>query len=144
MPLFKQYSILLLMVMVLTSCATISPNFEKPQVSITSFTIAPETKGIPVFDIGLRVINPNNSALPLVGMSYSVEVEGNRILTGAEPNLPKIGAYETADFTIQATPDLLGGARLLQYLITNKSDSLNYLFNAKLDVGSLMPYITID
>jgi LEA14-like dessication related protein len=138
----KQFPYLLLLL--LSACATLSPNYEKPQVSITSFSLAPETAGIPSFNIGLRVVNPNSTALPLVGMSYSVEVEGNRILSGAEPNLPKIAAYDTADIVIQATPDLLGSARLIQQLLSTKSDSLKYLFKAKLDAGSLIPYINIE
>ncbi|MDB2705058.1 LEA type 2 family protein [Pseudomonadota bacterium] len=138
----KQFSYLLLLL--LSACATLSPNFEKPQVTITSFSLAPETGAVPSFDIGLRIVNPNSTALPLVGMSYSVEVEGNRILSGAKPNLPKISAYETADIFIKATPDLLGSARLIQQLLSTKSNSLSYLFKAKLDAGSLMPYINIE
>lgn len=77
-------------------------------------------------------------------MSYSVEVEGNRILSGAEPNLPRIEGYSSADIVIQASPDLFGSAHLLNQLLTGQRDELNYLFKAKLDVGTLMPYITIE
>ncbi len=143
MPVFKSFIVVVTLV-VLSACATLSPNYEKPQVSITSFSLAPEYQGVPSFNIGLRVVNPNRAALPIEGMSYSVEIEGNRILTGAEPNLPKIEGYGTADYVIQATPDLLGGARLIQQLLSTRKDSLNYLFKAKLDVGSLMPYIYIE
>lgn len=144
MRLLKAYSLLLL-IAVLTACATLSPNYETPQVSITSFSLAPDSTGLaPRFNIGLQVVNPNRMALPLKGMSYSVEVEGNRILTGAEPNLPRIEGYGTADIIIQATPDLFGSARLLNTLLSGQRDSLSYLFKAKLDVGTLMPYINIE
>ena len=143
MHVLKQF-IAVVMLGLLSACATLSPNYEKPQVSITSFSLNPESKGIPSFNIGLRVINPNSAALPIEGMSYSVEIEGNRVLTGAEPNLPKIEGYGTADVVIQATPDLLGGMKLIQQLVSTKSDSLNYLFKAKLDVGTLMPFVNIE
>jgi len=144
MTLFKRLSVLLLMVF-LVACASLSPNFEQPQVNVTSFTLAPDSAGLaPRFNIGLQIINPNRAALPLVGMSYSVEVEGNRILTGAEPNLPRIPGYGTADIVIQASPDLFGSARLLNQLLTGQQDQLNYLFKARLDVGTLMPYINIE
>jgi LEA14-like dessication related protein len=144
MRLLKAYSLLLL-IAVLTACATLSPNYETPQVSITSFSLAPDSTGLaPRFNIGLQVVNPNRMALPLKGMSYSVEVEGNRILTGAEPNLPRIEGYGTADIVIQATPDLFGSARLLNTLLSGQRDNLNYFFKAKLDVGTLMPYINIE
>lgn len=129
----------------LAACATLSPTYETPQVSLTSFTVSPQSSGLaPEFDIGLRVVNPNRSALPLVGMSYSVEVDGNRILTGAEPNLPRIEGYGTADIIIKASPDLFGSARLINQLLTSTQSEFNYLFKAKLDVGTLMPFIHIE
>lgn len=144
MTLFKRITVLLLMTF-LVACAGLSPNYEKPQVNVTSFTLAPESSGIaPRFNIGLQVINPNRTALPLDGMSYSVEVEGNKILSGAEPNLPRIEGYSSADIVIQASPDLLGSARLLNQLLSGQRNQLNYLFKARLDVGTLMPYINIE
>ena len=129
----------------LAACAGLTPNYEKPQVNVTSFTLAPDSSGLaPRFNIGLQVINPNRTALPLVGMNYSVEVEGNRILSGAEPNLPRIEGYSSADIVIQASPDLFGSARLLNQLLSGQRDELSYLFKARLDVGTLMPYINIE
>jgi LEA14-like dessication related protein len=131
--------------MFLVACAGLTPNHEKPQVNVTSFTLAPDSSGLaPRFNIGLQVINPNRTALPLVGMSYSVEVEGNRILSGAEPDLPRIEGYSSAKIVIQASPDLFGSARLLNQLLSGQRDELNYLFKARLDVDTLMPYINIE
>jgi LEA14-like dessication related protein len=144
LALFKRLSIMFLM-MFLVACAGLSPNYEKPQVNVTSFMLAPDSAGLsPRFNIGLQVINPNRTALPLIGMNYSVEVEGNRILSGAEPNLPRIEGYSSADIVIQASPDLFGSARLLNQLLSGQQDELNYLFKARLDVGTLMPYINIE
>jgi hypothetical protein len=144
LTLFKRIFALLLMLS-LVACAGLSPNYEKPQVNVTSFTLAPDSAGLaPRFNIGLQVINPNRTALSLDGMSYSVEVEGNRILSGAEPNLPRVEAYSSADIVIQASADLFGSARLLNQLLSGQRDELNYLFKAKLDVGTLMPYINIE
>ncbi|MDO7596799.1 MAG: LEA type 2 family protein [Pseudomonadota bacterium] len=144
MTLFKCVSVVFLMIF-LAACAGLTPNYEKPQVNVTSFTLAPNSSGLaPRFNIGLQIINPNRTALPLVGMSYSVEVEGNRILSGAEPNLPRIEGYSSADIVIQASPDLFGSARLLNQLFSGQRDELNYLFKARLDVGTLMPYINIE
>jgi LEA14-like dessication related protein len=144
LTLFKRLSVVFLMIF-LAACAGLTPNYEKPQVNVTSFTLAPDSSGLaPRFNIGLQVINPNRTALPLVGMSYSVEVEGNRILNGAEPNLPRIEGYSSADIVIQASPDLFGSARLLNQLLSGQRDELSYLFKARLDVGTLMPYINIE
>jgi LEA14-like dessication related protein len=129
----------------LSACASWFPSYEKPQINITSFALAPESTGVaPTFLIGLQVVNPNRSALPLKGMSYSVEVEDQRILTGAEPNLPEVPGYGTAEFTIKASPDLIGSARLINQLLSGQRDSLDYRFRARFDVGRLIPFITLE
>ncbi len=129
----------------LSACASLAPSYEQPQVNITSLSLAPQSNAAsPTFLIGLQVINPNRRDLPLQGMSYSLEVDDHRILSGAEPDLPHIPGYGTAEFTIQASPDLLGSARLLNKLLSGQSDKLNYRFKARLDVGSFLPFITIE
>lgn len=131
--------------MLLSACASWWPSYEKPQISITSFTLAPDNRDFaPRFLIGLQVTNPNRQALPLEGMSYSIEVEGNRIISGAEPNLPRVEGYSSADIVIEARPDLLGSARLLNQLLSGQKQTLDYLFKARFDIGSLLPYITIE
>lgn len=142
---FCKKLLLVVLVSLMSACASWSPNYEKPQVNITSFSLAPESNGLaPRFIIGLQIINPNRAALPLKGMSYSVEVENNRVLSGATPDLPRVPGYGMADFTIEASPDLLGSARLINRLLSGQTNSLDYNFKAKLDVGSLMPFINIE
>ncbi len=140
-----KYAPVICWLMMLGACASWSPSYEKPQINVTSFSLAPSSNGIaPRFLIGLQVINPNRSALPLQGMSYSVEVEGNRILSGAEPDLPRVEGYSSADIVIEASPDLLGSARLLNQLMSGQQQTLGYLFKARFDVGSLLPYVSIE
>lgn len=136
--------ILLLPLLLLAACATLSPYPERPTVSVTSFTVAPESTGLaPRFRVGLNVVNPNRRDLPLVGMSYSVELEGTRILSGATADLPEVPAYGSADFTVDLSPDLLGSARLLGDLMGRQRDRLDYSFNARLDVGGWVPDIRV-
>jgi LEA14-like dessication related protein len=128
----------------LSACASFPTHYQTPQVTVSSFSLSPQSQGTPVFDIGLRVINPNSVALPLRGMTYQVDIEGHRILSGATADLPRIGAYETADIVIQASPDLLGGLRLFNQLLNSQQQSFNYELKAQLDVGALLPLMTIE
>lgn len=145
MTALKKVLLLLPFYLLLAACATLSPYYEKPTVSITSFTLSPESAGFaPKFNIGLHVVNPNRVGLPLQGMTYSVDVQGNRLLTGATADLPHVPAYGSADIVIEASPDLFGSARLLNQLLTGTRDSLDYAFKARLDVGSMLPFITIE
>ena len=126
--------------LLLGGCAGLAPGSEPPAVSVTSFALAPQSTGTaPRFNIGIRVVNPNRNPLRLRGMTYSVAIEGNRILNGARPDLPTVAGYDSADFVIEASPDLLGGVRLLADLFSRQRSSLVYSFNARIDVGTLLP-----
>ena len=129
----------------LAACASWSPSYQTPQVNVTNLALAPESAGIaPRFIIDLQIINPNRSALALKGMSYSVEIDDTRVLSGAAADLPGVPGYGTADVTVEASPDLLGSARLLNRLLSQQIDGLDYTFKAKLDVGSLLPFIKLE
>lgn len=141
---FRFCSLLVFPIM-LAACTGVIPGYEQPQVTIMSFALAPGSTSIaPRFNIGVRVVNPNRIALPLRGMSYTVEIEGNRVLNGAAPDLPTVPAYDSADFVIEAAPDLLGGARLLSGLFSHQKNSLDYTFRARIDAGGLMSFITVE
>lgn len=129
----------------LSACAALSPYEEDPAVTVTSFAMAPESNSTgPVFRVGLRVINPNRVELPLVGMSYRVDIQGQRVLTGAANELPVVPAYGSADFTVDLSPDLLGGLRLLGDLMANPTEVFDYRFAARLDVGGWRPNIRVE
>lgn len=137
-------TLVLAMLMLLTACASWLNPYEQPDINITSFSIAPASEGSPELLIGLQIVNPNSRALPIQGMAYHVDIDGHRILSGAEPNLPEIAAYSTQDITIRATPDLLGSARLLNEFFSQRRDSVNYTFNARFDLSGLMPDVTME
>ena len=133
------------MVVLLAGCASLSPYDEVPEVNITSFTLAPESAGVvPRFNIGIQVINPNRTALSLRGMNYSVEIDGNRILSGATADLPEVPGYGAADFAIQASPNLLGGARLVADMLSRERSDFGYTFRARLDVGGIRRYVNVE
>lgn len=140
-----RHCLLLFAVLTLSACNGLGGAFQEPDVSITSFTLAPGSTGLaPVFNVGLRVINPNRRALPLRGMTYSVEIEGNRVLNGASPDLPTIAGYDSADIVIEAHPDLLGSARLLSDLFARQRSALGFTFRARIDMGGLLPFVNVE
>ena len=137
--------LLLLASLLLSGCAGMMPGYEKPQVNVTSFALAPESAGrAPRFNIGIQVINPNRETLSLRGMSYSLEVEGNRVLSGATADLPEVPSYGMADFVIEASPNLFGSIRLLGDLFAHQRDTLGFSFKARLDAGGMLPYVNVE
>lgn len=124
-------------------CAPLLPNFETPTVNVSSFRVLPGNSIVPTFEIGLHVINPNRMALELQGLSYNVELEGYRVLSGVSNKLPVIEAYGEGDVLLQARPDLFSTISLFTDLMNQPRDMFKFNLEALLDVGGLMPKIRV-
>jgi len=134
---------LLLSIVCLSSCAKFTSNYEEPTVGLKTFRLIPSDGLVPTFEIGLHIINPNRDALSIEGLYYTVNIEGHKVLAGVASDLPRIAGYGEDDITINATVDLLSGAKLIRALLIQPTSSLDYTFNAKLDMGSFMPTMNI-
>jgi LEA14-like dessication related protein len=130
-------------VLLFGGCATLSPDFEEPSLQINSIRLINFDGMTPQFEIDLHIVNPNRDALDLKGLSYTLHLAGNQVVSGATSKLPVIAAYGEADFKIDASVSLLDGLQLLSKLINEYQENLTYEFNAKLDVGSFYPTIPI-
>lgn len=132
----RSHFVMILILVLLCGCAGIRPGYETPSVSLRSFRFLPQEGISPRFEIGLHVVNPNKTALPLHGIFYTVKIEGHKVLTGVANDLPTVEPYGEADVILEASVDLLQGVGLFQTLVTQPQTSLKYVFDAKLDVGS--------
>jgi LEA14-like dessication related protein len=127
----------------LSACVGMGPGFETPTVNVSSFRTLPSESGMPKFEIGLHVINPNSEALKLRGVAYTVSIEGRELIKGVGNDLPVIEGYGEGDFIVTAAASLFEGAMLLKDLVGGPMDTLNYEFEAKLDVGTFIPAIRV-
>lgn len=127
-----------------SGCAGFQPGSEVPVVSISSFKAIPAEGMIPQFEIGLHIVNPNRTALILKGVAYTISLEGHKIMTGVSNQLPRIEPYGEGDVLLKASIDLFTSIGFITDLISNqKKDKISYSFNAKLDAGSLHPFIRV-
>lgn len=127
----------------LGACTGLRPGFETPTVTVSSFRPLPAQGAVPRFEIGLHIVNPNREALKLQGLAYTVSLEGSELIKGAENELPVIEGYGEGDVVVTATPNLLGGIRLVTDLMSSPRDSYSYALEAKLDVGAFTPPIRV-
>jgi len=135
--------VLAFMVLTFAGCATLNPDFETPSVNVSTIRVLPSNGIAPRFEIGLHIVNPNRTALKLQGIAYSLKIDGYKILTGVANDLPPIDGYGEDDVILIATTSLLNGMRLFADLISAQADTITYAFDAKLDLGGLMPTVHI-
>lgn len=137
-------SSLFLLLLLLPGCATMSPDYEEPSVAMTSFRALPSEGMMPAFEVGLRIINPNSQDLHLEGIVYTISLEGHELVKGVGKDFPVIEGYTQEDVTLTASVQVLSGLRLASKLMRSQDPSMNYEFEAKLDLGGLYPSIRIN
>ena len=96
----------------LTACASLQSGFATPSVKLVSLTALPANGLEQRFAIGLRVANPNGTALNLVGMTYSIELEGFKLISGVSNNIPTIAAYDETLVEVEASVNCKWSSRM--------------------------------
>ena len=133
----KRLLILFLCLGCLSSCGEIRPRQELPVVNVSYFKPLPPEGLAPVFEVGLHIINPSNTTLNINGISYTIKLDGQRVLVGVAHDLPDIGPYSEGDAAIRASTDMIGSFLLITKLMHEKQGSIHYEFAANLDVAGL-------
>jgi len=135
--------IAILLTFILGSCATLSPDYEEPTVTLSSFKALPSEGMVPAFEIGLRIINPNSQALNLEGIVYTISLESYELVKGVGKDFPVIEGYSEGEVKLTASANLLAGIRFVSEMVQSEGGSVEYEFKAKLDLGGLYPSIKV-
>lgn len=120
--------------------------FEPPVLSLSSFGLLPSEGKAPRIAIGLRVVNPNGTPLRMRGLSYTVALEGHRMVTGVTSRLAEVPPYAETEVELNSPIDLISSLKLFNELInTPGRQTLKYSLNARIDVdGMLAPLRLIE
>ncbi|WGL16864.1 LEA type 2 family protein [Microbulbifer bruguierae] len=137
--------VLLLLALSIPGCATLSPEFEKPEVQLTALEPLPGNgSGDLRFRIHLRVFNPNNRELSLSGLYYTLKLAGHKVITGTSSNLPVIPAYGQDAIVVDASANIMGSFMAAAELIRLQGNSVPYELEAKLGLRqSILPAIRV-
>ena len=126
-------------------CTGLTPGYETPAVTVSSFNAVSGPGAAPKFEIGLHIVNPNRTDLPLKGVAYTIAIEGHNILTGVANDLPVVKAYGQEDIVLTGSVSLLNSIAFFADLAGRTSlDGLSYSLKAKLDPGAFHPVIRVN
>ena len=122
-------------------CAGLQPTTPQPSVSINSFKVLPSNSIAPRFEINLRIVNTSREDLNIQGVVYTVELQGNEILTGVAKDLPTIESYSEANVSVSGSPDLFGSLGLIKDMMSKQEESMDYEVDVSMDIGSSYPML---
>ena len=117
--------------LLLQACASMDPDYEEPTVTLSSFRALPSDGGMPNFEIGLNIINPNSTSFRLEGVVYTVSVQGQDVVKGVGKDLPVLEGYSEQTNMLTATANLFAGVRLMMDMVNTPNEELNIDFEAK-------------
>jgi len=128
-------SMVALLAALLSSCALLDPAYEKPAVHLVK--IEPlSSRGLEQrFRVDLKIINPNRSGLNVSGMSYTLKLNGEKVVNGVAGQISEIPPYSETVVQVEASTNILAGLRLISSLLNKPGRELNYELATKLRSG---------
>lgn len=140
-----RFSVLILLVSALSSCATYPWAIQEPQVRVTHVQLLPAVGLEQRIAVRLAILNPNSRDLSLRGISYTIGIENFDVLSGATSQLPVLTAYEETPVTVEVSANLLAMARLVEHVSRRGSlDNVGYVFQARLDFSQWLPDMRVE
>lgn len=130
--------------LLLAGCAGLGAYSEAPRVSLVS--IQPRELGVleQRYGLRLRILNPNDTALPLEGMSYSLQINDREFAYGVSRQPVSIPAYGEALLEVDVVSNLLGVLQQLQEANTGKRESLKYRLTGSLSLENRLGKLPFD
>jgi len=123
--------LLILITLLLASCAMISP--QKPEVNLTGLQIREATLSHLNMVADLSVFNPNDIALTVQEVDYTLQLEGVNVAEGRSLAPVEIGAKESGQVQLRIATaywDLLSLVNKLQ-----ETDDMAFTLSGKVRVG---------
>lgn len=127
----------------MVACAGLGgPPSEPPRVSLADVGI--EEFGLleQKLRLVLRVQNPNDVAIGIVGLSYELEVNGSRLAQGVSDQTLRVPRFGEATLTVGAVTGLAGLLRQLDDLRRGGRPAIAYRIHGRLslDGGGSVPF----
>ena len=127
-----------------SGCATLDKDHESPKIDVVGITKGASDTSAIQFTIQLRIVNANAETINLHSLYYELSLEGIEVVTGTAKDLPPIEGYSARIVSVSSAASLLSSARLLQKLINQPQEMLDYKLRAKLGTTSKwMPSTTV-
>jgi LEA14-like dessication related protein len=119
-------------VALLSSCAL--TKFEAPQLSVTNVTVTGGDLWQQHLSVRVHVVNPNERALPVERIVYTLEIEGQECATGESAAAFVVPPLGEADFDMSVTTNLAATA-LKVFGKGGQVKSLDYRLKGKVSLS---------
>jgi len=116
----------LCMLLLLSSCSSLSGLIDKPQLSVADFKMTQANLFQQTFKVRLKVDNPNAFSLPVLGLNYGLSIAGVDITQGTTNQGVRIPANGSDFLEIDFNTNLLKTLPDLKNVIRSGGKNLSY------------------
>jgi LEA14-like dessication related protein len=125
----------LLGALLLGGCAALAPHFEHPHLTVASIEVKEASLTEQHLRVRMRVLNPNAAALPIEGISYTIEVGGEELGRGVTADAFTVPAHGEAEFEMLMTTNLAVAFFRLLPRLKDSSQPLDYHLVGKVNTS---------
>ena len=120
----------------LTVCSGLFRTMERPRINIANITPKEIKLFEQVFDLELRIQNPNESALSINGLAFELEINDSRFATGVSSENVTVDRFGSAVIHVQAVTSLWGVLQQIAHFQQTGTPLVTYRIKGAVYSGS--------
>ncbi len=122
-------SVVLLLAMALGGCSLFVPKLETPKLSIVDVQLLKSDLWHQELKVRMKVQNPNDRRLPIKGIAYSLDLDGQELAHGESASSFVVPALGEAEFDMGVSANMAG---LLLKLLGQGGSEVSYHLSGKI------------
>jgi LEA14-like dessication related protein len=125
--------LIILVCLGLSGCSLFVPKLEKPTLSVVRVQMLKSDLWHQEFKVRIRVQNPNDRQLPIKGIVYELDVEGQELAHGMSGDSFVVPALGEAEFDMSVSANM---ANMLIKLLNKNGSQVEYRIYGKISLSA--------
>jgi LEA14-like dessication related protein len=123
---FPALAVVLCVASFATGCAALRPKLEKPKLEVVGVEVVDAQFSQQRFNVKMRVENPNDRALPIRGLRFTMQLAGEEFGAGQSAKAFTVPAMGQAEFDVAVTTNLASSLLKILPKLDRNSGALDY------------------
>jgi LEA14-like dessication related protein len=119
----------------LSACSTLPGKPEPPRVNLVGLQLVSMELFEQRYEVRLRLKNPNAYELPITGIDFRLDINGQAFADGVSNRSVTVPAYGEQVIALEVSSNLIQVFRQLQLLEKSRSPGFEYRINGSVAVG---------
>jgi LEA14-like dessication related protein len=128
-----RWILIILVCLGLSGCSLFVPKLEKPTLSVVRVQMLKSDLWHQEFKVRIRVQNPNDRELPVKGIVYELDVEGQELAHGMSGDSFVVPALGEAEFDMSVSANM---ANMLIKLLNKGGSQVEYRIYGKISLSA--------